>query len=427
MTLNRNIPPGIHSVDHVEYQKPERFNLNGGSELFVIKGGDQEVVKLDFAFKACSWYSSSKLESLMTAAMIQEGTSRLKAKEIANIFDFYGAQFNSHSHYDYNYVSLFSLKKHLPQLLPLIFEIISDSIFPGDEFEIIRKQRKQRAIIDAEKVGIISQRTFLRTLFSDNHPYAPIASPESYDFVTQEGTKAHFRRFYASDRMTIIASGHVDEGVIKLITDIFSGSWGEPVEEKSNTNRGKIAHSNQSIFIDKEGANQNAISIGKHFPTQNHPDYPAIRLLCTILGGYFGSRLMSNLREEKGLTYSIHASPISFVHNGVFLVSAEVKTQKTDEAVKEIFREMERLCKELITDNELSLVQNYMLGRILEDFDGPFARAQNFAALHEFGMDYEYFERLIHTVKEATSSEIREIARKYLSSDTMACVIAGTK
>jgi predicted Zn-dependent peptidase len=227
--------------------------------------------------------------------------------------------------------------------------------------------------------------------------------------------------------MDIIASGHVDNGVIKLITDLFDGSWGEPEDENSTTVKGKIVESNQTIFIEKQGANQNAVIIGKHFPTQNHPDYPAIRLLCTILGGYFGSRLMSNLREKKGLTYSIHASPVSFVHNGVLIVSAEVKTQKTDEAVKEIYQEMNKLCDELITDNELGLVQNYMLGRILEDFDGPFARAQNFAALHEFGMDYEYFERLIGTIKTSTPNEIRDIAMKYLLSDTMTCVIAGTK
>jgi zinc protease len=427
MSLNRNIPPVIHSVDHVEYQKPEQFILDGGSDLFVIKGGDQEVVKLDFAFKAGSWYSKSKLESLMTAAMLQEGTSSLKANDIANTFDFYGAQFNSHSHYDYNYISLFSLKKHLPHLLPVIFEIISDSIFPENEFEIIRKQRKQRAIIDAEKVGIISQRAFLRSLFSEEHPYAPVASPESYDFVTLEGTKSHFRKYYGSDRMAIIASGYVDKGVIKLITDNFNRSWGEINGEKLNSSKGELFQSKQTIFIEKPGANQNAVTIGKHFPTQNHPDYPGIRLLCSILGGYFGSRLMANLREEKGLTYSIHASPLSFVHNGIFLVSAEVKTEKTEEAVKEIYHEMERLREELITSEELSLVRNYMLGRILEDFDGPFARAQNFAALHEFDMDFEYFENLIRTIKTSTPHEIRELAEKYLSPETMSCVIAGTK
>jgi zinc protease len=427
MTLNRNIPPAIYSVDHVEYQKPQLIKLDGGVDLFLVNGGDQEVVKLDFAFKAGSWYSKSKLESLMAAAMLQEGTSKFKATEIANTFDFYGTQFSSQSHYDYNYISLLSLKKHLPHLLPLIYEIISDSTFPENEFEIIRQKRKQRAIIEAEKVGIICQRTFLRTLFSEDHPYAPVPSPESYDSVTLEGSKSHYRRYYTPNRMTIIASGHVDQGVEKLITDNFGGSWGSRSEDNSEAITGEPVYSKEAIFVEKEGANQNALAIGKHFPTQDHPDYPGIKLLCTIFGGYFGSRLMSNLREEKGLTYSIHASPISFVHNGVLLIAAEVKTEKTEEAVKEIYNEMEKLCEELITEKELGPVQNYMLGRILEDFDGPFARAQNFAALHELDMEYEYFDRLIGKIKSATPHEIRELARKYLAPDSMTSVVAGTR
>jgi len=427
MTLNRKISPPIHSVEHVEYQEPFHYKLNGGADLFVMKGGDQEVVKLDFAFRAGSWYSKEKLESLMAAAMLQEGTSRYKASYIANTFDFYGAQFHSQSHYDYSYISLLSLKKHLPNLLPFIYEIISDSSFPESEFEIVRQKRKKRAIIDAEKVSVISQRALLRTLFSEDHPYTPVPTPDSYDLVTLEGSKSHFKKYYSSNRLTVIASGHTDQGVEKLITDNFGKSWGVAVNDIPETDFKPLYTESKNVFIEKPGANQNAISIGKHFPVKNHPDFPGIQLLCTILGGYFGSRLMSNLREDKGFTYSINASPISFVNNGVLLVFAEVKTEKTEDTVAEIYKEMEKLCNEEITEEELNLVQSYMLGRILEEFDGPFARAQNFTSLHEFKMSFEYYDRLIRTIKTATPNDIRELAQNYISPDTMSCVIAGTR
>ena len=183
----------------------------------------------------------------------------------------------------------------------------------------------------------------------------------------------------------------------------------------------------KKLFIEKEGANQNAVAIGKLFPTQSHPDFPGIKLLCTILGGYFGSRLMSNIREDKGYTYSIHASPVSFLHNGVFLVFAEVKTDKTEETVKEVFHEMDKLNSELITEKELIPIQNYLLGRILEDFDGPFARAQTFSSLREVNLDFEYYNRLIDTIKSTTPAEIRDISQKYLNPDTMSTIIAGIR
>jgi len=426
MTFKRNIPPKVFGVDHVEYIEPIRHLLKNGVELFTMNSGDQEVVKIDLSFKAGSWYGYSRLDSTMVASMLQEGTSHHKASEIANIFDFYGAQFSSASSYDNNYISLLSLKKHLPYLLPLVSEIIRESSFPEEEFDILRAKRKQRAIVDSGRVGLIAQKSFLRNIFGEGHPYSPVASPEYYDTISLEGVKSHFNKYYLPARMAVTASGFIDNEVIQQIKDNFSSTWGGPDPEE-RTNNYMLPIIEKSMFIEKEGANQNAVTIGKLFPTQNHPDYPGLKLLCTILGGYFGSRLMSNIREEKGYTYSIQASPISFLHNGIFLVFAEVKTDKTEETVNEIFREIEKLTAELISEEELIPIQNYMLGRILEDFDGPFARAQTFASLRECNLDFGYYNRLINTIKTATPFEIRELARKYLTPESMSTVIAGKK
>ena len=426
MSLKRNIPPKIWGVDKVEYIAPDRLKLNNGVELFTLNIGNQEVVKIDFAFEAGCWYGKSRLDSTMAAAMLQEGTFHHTAIEIANTFDFYGAQFSSGSSYDCNYISLLSLKKHLPNLLPLVSEIIRESSFPVEEFEILKQKRKQRAIVDEGRVSLIAQRSFLRNLFGNEHPYSPVANILAYDSISLEEIRAHYTNFYRPDRMTILASGYVDEDVIRLIEANFSTNWGNvvssnPVKEiNTKTALGEI-------FIEKADATQNAIAIGKLFPTLDHPDFPGIRLLCTILGGYFGSRLMTNLREEKGYTYSIQASPITFKHYGVFLVFAEVKTDKTEETVKEIFKEMERLRNELITEDELIPIQNYMLGRILEDFDGPFARAQTFASLREVNLDFGYFQKLISAIKNTTPIEIRELAIKYFEPESMSTVIAGTR
>ena len=426
MTLKRNSPPPVFGVDRVEYIEPGRYALNNGVELFAMNSGDQEVVKIDFSFRAGSWYGQARLDSMMAALMLQEGTSSLKASEIATTFDFYGAQFSSSSSYDFNYVTLLSLKKYLHRLLPLVSEIIRDSSFPEEEFEILRQKRKQRAIVDGGRVGLIAQKGFLRNLFGEGHPYAPVPSPTFYDTISLNDVKSHYTKFYRSDNMAVTASGYVDDEVIKLITDNFSSKWGDP-NQSEHINNHQLPVAGKMLFIEKEGANQNALAIGKLFPTQKHPDFPGLKLLCTILGGYFGSRLMSNIREEKGYTYSIQASPISFLHNGVFLVFAEVKTDKTEETVKEIFHEMDILNSELITEKELIPIQNYLLGRILEDFDGPFARAQTFSSLREVNLDFDYYSRLIDAIKSTTPAQIRDISQKYLDPETMSTIIAGIR
>jgi predicted Zn-dependent peptidase len=263
-------------------------------------------------------------------------------------------------------------------------------------------------------------------LFGEGHPYAPVASPSFYDTITLEDVKSHYKSYYLPSRMSITASGFIDAEVIQLIEENFNATWG--VSNNIDTiNNYQLPIAEKKVFIEKEGANQNAVAIGKLFPTQNHPDYPGIKLLCTILGGYFGSRLMSNIREDKGYTYSIQASPISFLHNGVFLVFAEVKTDKTDETVNEIFYEIEKLNTELIKEEELIPIQNYMLGRILEDFDGPFSRAQTFASLREVNMDFEYYNKLINAIKTTTPFAIRELAQKYLKPESLCTTIAGKR
>jgi zinc protease len=426
MIVNRKIAPPINNVDHIEYHYPEHIILPGGTNLFVMNGGEQEVVKLDFSMKAGSWYEQNKLESLMTANMLTEGTSSMKASEIADRIDFYGAQFSSIPYYDNNYISLVTLKRHLPQLLPIIADMLRDSIFPENEFEIVRQKRIQRALVDAERVGLMAQRRFLREMFGESHPYSPVASPDAYKIVTREGVKIHYQHNYGSERMNIVGSGQVDDEVKSLIINSFGEKWGGSANPQNNVPIIQ-PNSNNYIFIEKPGANQNAMTIGKLFPIQHHPDMPGIKVLVTIFGGYFGSRLMTNLREEKGLTYSIHASAISFIHQGIFMVHAEVAADKTEEAIKEVFREMEKLREEPVPEEELQPLRNYMLGRILEEFDGPFARAQSFSSLQDAGLDFSYFDRMIETIRTITPLKIQELARKYLDPATMTTVVAGLK
>ncbi|MEI7831454.1 MAG: insulinase family protein, partial [Prolixibacteraceae bacterium] len=216
MSAFRKIAPPVNSVEKIDFVEPAHQLLPGGTSFFTLYGGTQEVVKLDFSFKAGTWYENAKLESLMAASLISEGTSGKTARQIADRIDFYGAQFSSHPYYDNNYVSLLSLKKHLPHLLPLLAEVIQDASFPENEFEIIRQKRKQRALVDAEKVGLVAQRSFMRSLMGPGHPYAPIASPDAYDLATLEGAKSHYRRHYYSANTTLFASGDVDDGVQKM-------------------------------------------------------------------------------------------------------------------------------------------------------------------------------------------------------------------
>lgn len=424
MSPDRKIMPAITPVSHIDFLVPEKKILDNGSEVYLLKGGDQEIVKLDFIFRAGNWYEKHKLTSVMCASMLREGTLHHSAVEIAKMFDFYGAQFSSSPHYDNNYVALLSLKKYLPKLLPLLSEIFQHANFPEKEFEVVRQKRKQQAFEDAQRVGLMAQRSFLRTLLGHNHPYSPVKSPLAYDVVQRNQTIAHYQEFYTCSTQSVIASGLVDDHVVEMLNNHFGTQKCDPKTEATKS-FAQAAHAPKQLFVPKKEASQNAICIGRLIPTQKHPDHAGLRVLTALLGGYFGSRLMMNLREDKGYTYNVQASPISFLHEGVLLIYAEVAASKSKEASKEIYNELNRLCSELISEEELAPLRNYMMGQLLQEFDGPFAQAQSFASVHEFGMDYSSFEQLRQTILTITPIKLMELAQTYFNPETMTEVIAG--
>ncbi|GET29624.1 pitrilysin family protein [Prolixibacter sp. SD074] len=421
---DRNQQPDISPVGKINFLEPEKHQLSNGSSVYLMHGGEQEIVKLDFLFRAGSWYDKRKLDSVMAASMLHEGTSSRTAAQLAGTFDFYGAQFSASPYYDNSYVSLLSLKKHLPTLLPVVADIFKNSVFPDNEFEILRQKRKQKALVDSKTVGITAQRTFLRKIMGNQHPYAPINSFDLYDKATRGHAYEFYRDHYTSERMSIIASGHVDKDTLEILEESFGTPWGGSTNYAPDLSHMQLP-APEKVDIHKKGASQNAITIGRLTPTLNHPDYPALKVLLTLLGGFYGSRLMKNLREDKGYTYSVHTSPIPFLHQGIFLTFSEVGTEVSADAVKQIYHEMERLQNELVPEDELEMVRSYMMGRVLREFDGPFAMSQSFETIFEFGLTYGYYERLIETIRNITPIEIQNLARQYLSPGSMTQVIAG--
>ena len=151
-------------------------------------------------------------------------------------------------------------------------------------------------------------------------------------------------------------------------------------------------------------------------------------MLNTILGGYFGSRLMANIREDKGYTYGIGSGLASFVNGGYFAVSTEVGADVTKQTLEEIYKEIAILRKDLVSSNELETVRNYILGHFLRSVDGPFSLADKFKGIWEFGLDYSYFDNYFAAVKTVTPKELRDLANKYLKEeDLIECVVGKMK
>ncbi len=422
--LIRNISPLLQQPEKIIIPEPEKIILKNGIPLYIINQGTQEVCKIEFLFAGGSLFESNPLVAAAVNELIDEGTKNKSSAQIAEIFDYYGAYLQTECTADWASVSLFSLNKFLDPTIQLLQEVIEEASFPENELETFITQGKQRLSVSLEKVDYLARKHFAKMLFGD-HAYGYFKNLNDYDTLNQEKLSVFYQQFYKREVKAIIISGRFDkEDENKLLTklELFDLKPADPDFSKLPS---PAPYLMQNVHIEKEDAVQNAIRIGCPTINRLHPDYPKLTVLNTILGGYFGSRLMSNIREDKGYTYGIGSGVASMQQIGYFYIATEVGADVCNDAVKEIYKEIEQLQQNLVPDDELNLVRSYLFGSFQRSIDGPFALADRFKSILTYGLDNEYFYRYLECVRTILPEDLRQLAEKYFTVSVMTQVTAG--
>ncbi len=425
--VNRALQPHVKEIGKIDIVQAKKFTLDNGIPVFTINAGFQELVKIEFIFHNRSFDANRPLLNSATNRMLSEGTSKYTAQQLADYIDYYGSFYETDENFDYTSVVLFSLNKHLYSTLPFVSDILHDPVFPLRELDIYRRNSRQRLIVENEKVSSLARRKFNQVIFGNSHPYGYYTQIGDYENVQQEHLKEHYQKKYKPSNCTIIISGLVKDNIIGILNQFFGKDANINGESQNSVNRNFQPSETKKQFFEKEGAVQSAIRIGKPFFNRTHPDYPAMAVLNTILGGYFGSRLMSNIREDKGYTYGIGSAIVSMKQEGYFFISTEVGADVTMPAIEEVYKEIEALKDELIEKEELEMARNYMLGTFLKGMDGAFQLAERFKSVYLNGLDYSYYERYLQKVRTVQAEELKELARKYFDINGFFEVVVGRK
>lgn len=403
---------------------PESVALDNGMEAFVIRAGEEPVTRLDVVIKAGSAFQKKKLVAGTVGKMLREGTKKYSSNDIAGILDSRGAYLDTNVNKDSAIVTLYALNKYLDDLIPLVADMLANARFSNEELNIFISRERQDYLVNIEKVRYKAMLEFNKMVFGNDSAYGQVLEIEDFEKVTRDDLLDFYRGCYSAKNAYLIMSGAVDDEVVKLINKYLGNGWSKSVSENGKINY--TGDSGEKIkYLPKEDALQSAIRVGRPIFGKTHPDYNRFVLLNTILGGYFGSRLMSNLREEKGYTYGVSSFVINYVHGSYFTVSTEVNAKFTREALDQIYLEMMMLRKEKVSDEELQLVKNYIYGTFLRNFDGPFALADRFRSAKDFGLDFEFYKTSLKEILEVTAEDILETARKYLNPDDMLQLVVG--
>lgn len=423
--LDRSIEPASEAVGEVGFLPVVNTSLPNGIGVSIIRAGSREVTKIDWVFPAGSVQAGRPLLASTVGHLLTEGTSSRKASEVADIIDFHGGHLSSQAFFHCTVVTLVSLTRELPGLIELASDIIQNAAFEKHEIETYIDKRREEFIVDSLKVKSMAARRLCEVVFGENHPYGWQLKLNHFDTITREQVVKFHGETYSPQNCQIIVSGQPGDDIEDLLARYF-GSVNWQKRPAGNNYSGDITPLKGTFhLVEKEGALQSAIRFGRAIFNNRHPDFVPLKVLNTILGGYFGSRLMTTVREKEGLTYGINSNIVSYKDHGIWYVATEVKSQRRQEAVDAIAREMKRLASEPVPREELETVRNYMLGELLRFFDGPFLTSDIYRALLELNLDFEYYNGMAMEIKTITPERIMELASTYLAPDNFNVVVAG--
>ena len=417
--LNRSEAP--HIKDAIEYKiglkKPDQFKLDNGVEVYNVHAGTEEVVQIEWVFKAGNWFEEKKLVASAANFLIKNGTSKKSAYEINEFVDFYGAYLNRSCYNETAVVSLHCLTKQLEHILPLVHEIFLDAIMPEDELLIYKQNMKQRLAVNLKKCDFIAGRKIDALLFGEKHPYGVYSVMNDYDAVQQEELVQFYHSYYKNGHCTIFSAGILPANYQQMLNTYF-GQLPFNKTELANVSHSILPSTQKkwNILNDPDGV-QGAIRIARPCPLPSDPVFPKLQVLNVLFGGFFGSRLMANIREDKGYTYGIYSYLMNHIHGSAILISTEAGRDVCEATVKEVYHEMEQLCNKEVEKDELLLVKNYLIGILLGDLDGPFHIISRWKNLILHGMNESHFNYHVDVIKSIEAKELKFLAEKYLNPE----------
>ncbi len=422
-----NMPsiPKIKRITNIQFPSYESKVLSNNVPIYIVHDDTLPIVKLEVVFLGGRISEKQISVSRITAGMMNESTESKSAQKIDEIIDFYGGRMGISSNMDTMTASLFCLKKHFESLVDLFGEMLSQPKFDKNELEVYIKNQKQRLQLSLEENDVIAYREMTANIFGKEHSYGYNSSLENYDALRIEHLRAYYHDNFVKENCFVVASGNIGEREYQLIERVLGDAlFSNPNFKKPSYQKVKD-NDPQQIFIERPTSVQTAIRVGMRTFPKHHIDYTGFYYLNTILGGYFGARLMQNIRERKGYTYNIFSSLNTMVYDGFFSIGCEVGNAQRDATMKEIFFEIDRLNHELVTEKELSLVQNYLMGEILKWIDGVYHTSDMIKHLVIHNQPISYFEKFVYDLQQISISDLQQIAQKYFKKAQFHTVMVG--
>lgn len=414
--LDRSVPPKSYSIKDFTLPKPSEFTLDNSCKVFSIPNSAQPIIHFSLYIKGGKLKETERGSAALTAKMIGEGVEGMDSKMLHQKLESFGAILSTSSDIDSFTISGHCLKRYFVEVVQLVKQYLTVSTFADNDFNHILQVMLQQQQLNEEKTSYLANKLFRENFYGNQHPYGKSLSSDALRNFQLNEVRKYYQESILGNPFQIFITGDITENEINELNKHLGG-----IKVKENAKIDypdfvdKISSQDLSIYQAKEDAVQTSIRIGCPTFTLPNQDLEAFTILNEVLGGYFGSRLMKNVREEKGLTYGIHSSFRNEINQGYFLIATDLKKESKDLALEEIYKEINLLTVENVSEEELNTVKNYMTGNFVMSINSNLSLLEVTKSLYKKGLSFEYYDDYVSRIQSINADTIKEVANKYFN------------
>ncbi|MEQ8927010.1 MAG: pitrilysin family protein [Fulvivirga sp.] len=415
--LNRKIAPVLFKPAQLVFPEPESIQLSTGLKVHLFQNRNVDAIKVEFIFRNASSYREPLNGiNLLTSKLLMSGTSSKSSKEISDGFARLGSFIEVNPSFDYTTVDIHCVKKTLFPTLTLFSEILRDSNFPDDEIGLQKSILINNYKIQQQKNNIVASRLFRKSLFPE-HPYGQSVIPQDLEKIDLKNIIEFYKNNWSS--FEIIISGNISIDELKSFEKDFT------YEPHFANYLETFTYSKKVLNNHRPNSVQTSLKIGLPTINKSHTDYTSLLFTNYVLGGYFGSRLMKNIREEKGLTYGIYSSIVNLQHASYFTITSEVSSKKKELAIDEIVNEIKMLSSSQILDEELITAKNHWIGSFQNDLSSPYSLIEKFKSYYLYNLEPNYILDFYNSINKIKPHDIIDASKNYLNTNQMSLISVG--
>lgn len=422
--IDRSKAPVPGPAPEINIADPEVFELDNGIKVILSTNNKQPKVSFNLVMSSDPRLEEDKAGlAEITGDLLLSGTKNRTKDEFDNEKDFIGASVYASS----SSIYLSCLTKHMDKGLDLMMDVVKNASFPESEFTRIKKQYESSlASVKTEANSMASNATY-KTIFTDEHPYGEVMTPKSLSKISRDDVVNFYNEQFTPAGSYLVIVGDIDKEKAKEVVSKYFKEWEGGVPFEKDYAKGDFPDENRVIFVEKPGAVQSVITVA--FPidmTPGHEDQIKLSVLNKVLGGGgFGTRLMQNLREDKAYTYGAY-SRLNVQREGAWIsASGSFRNEVTDSAIVQFMYELDRITKDLVTDEELELNKASMAGSFARSLESPRTIANFALNIFRNNLPADYYQTYLKSLSEVSKEDILEVAKKYITPENLNIIVVG--